>query len=143
MENDRTTTTPSRLRAGFVGAGFMAEVHSRAARAAGADIAGIASSNPASAERAKDRLDVRKAYTSISELVHDETIDVIHICTPNATHHELAGIALKAGKHVVCEKPLATNVQDATELVELAAAAGTVATVPFVYQIPPDDPGSP
>jgi predicted dehydrogenase len=137
MENDRTTTTPSRLRAGFVGAGFMAEVHSRAARAAGADIAGIASSNPASAERAKDRLDVRKAYTSISELVHDETIDVIHICTPNATHHELAGIALKAGKHVVCEKPLATNVQDATELVELAAAAGTVATVPFVYRFHP------
>ena len=137
MENDRTTTAPSRLRAGFVGAGFMAEVHSRAARAAGAEIAGIASSNPASAARAKDRLGVEQAYASVQDLVQDDRIDVIHVCTPNATHVALAEAALKAGKHVVCEKPLATNVQDATHLVELAATAGTVATVPFVYRFHP------
>ena len=103
MENDRTTTAPSRLRAGFVGAGFMAEVHSRAARAAGAEIAGIASSNPASAARAKDRLGVERAYASAEDLVQDDKIDVIHVCTPNATHVALAEAALKAGKHVVCE----------------------------------------
>ncbi|ABM09669.1 MULTISPECIES: Gfo/Idh/MocA family oxidoreductase [Micrococcaceae] len=137
MENDRTTTAPSRLRAGFVGAGFMAEVHSRAARAAGADIAGIASSSRTSADRAKDRLGVQQAYDSVQDLVEDDAIDVIHICTPNGTHYGLAEAALKAGKHVVCEKPLATNVQDATELVELAAKAGTVATVPFVYRFHP------
>jgi predicted dehydrogenase len=137
MENDRTTTAPTRLRAGFVGAGFMAEVHSRAARAAGAEIAGIASSSPASAARAKDHLGVEQAYASAHDLVHDDMIDVIHICTPNATHHALAEAALKAGKHVVCEKPLATNVQDATTLVELAARTGTVATVPFVYRFHP------
>lgn len=137
MENDRTTTAPSRLRAGFVGAGFMAEVHSRAARAAGAEIAGIASSTPASAARAKDRLGVERAYASAQDLVQDDKIDVIHVCTPNATHVALAEAALKAGKHVVCEKPLATNVQDATHLVELAATAGTVATVPFVYRFHP------
>ncbi|MET3368323.1 Gfo/Idh/MocA family oxidoreductase [Arthrobacter sp. M2012083] len=137
MENDRTTTTPSRLRAGFVGAGFMAEVHSRAARAAGADIAGIASSSRASAEHAKDRLGVQQAYASVHDLVEDDAIDVIHICTPNSTHYGLAKTALKAGKHVVCEKPLATNVQDATELVALAAKAGTVATVPFIYRFHP------
>jgi predicted dehydrogenase len=137
MENDRTTTAPSRLRAGFVGAGFMAEVHSRAARAAGAEIAGIASSSPASAGRAKNRLGVQRAYASVQDLIDDDSIDVIHICTPNATHHELAEATLKAGKHVVCEKPLATNVQDATQLVELAAIAGTVATVPFVYRFHP------
>ncbi|MCP2046537.1 UNVERIFIED_ORG: putative dehydrogenase [Paenarthrobacter nicotinovorans] len=137
MENDRTTTAPSRLRAGFVGAGFMAEVHSRAARAAGADIAAIASSSRASADRAKDRLGVQQAYDSVQDLLEDEAIDVIHICSPNSTHYALAEAALKAGKHVVCEKPLATNVQDATELVELAARAGTVATVPFVYRFHP------
>ncbi|MET3905252.1 Gfo/Idh/MocA family oxidoreductase [Paenarthrobacter sp. 4246] len=137
MDNDRTTTAPSRLRAGFVGGGFMAEVHSRAARTAGADIAGIASSNSASADRAKDRLGVRQAYASVQDLVEDDAIDVIHICTPNGTHHGLAEAALKAGKHVVCEKPLATNVQDAAELAELAAMAGTVATVPFVYRFHP------
>ena len=137
MENNRTTTAPSRLRAGFVGAGFMAEVHSRAARAAGAEIAGIASTIPVRAARAKDRLGVQKAYASAQDLVEDDMIDVIHVCTPNATHHALAQAALKAGKHVVCEKPLATNVQDATHLVELAGSAGTVATVPFVYRFHP------
>jgi predicted dehydrogenase len=98
MENNRTTTAPSRLRAGFVGAGFMAEVHSRAARAAGAEIAGIASSSPASAARAKDRLGVEQAYASVQDLVRDDRIDVIHVCTPNATHVALAEAALKAGK---------------------------------------------
>ncbi|ASN20209.1 MULTISPECIES: Gfo/Idh/MocA family protein [unclassified Arthrobacter] len=137
MDNDRTTTAPSRLRAGFVGAGFMAEVHSRAARAAGADIVAIASSSRASADRAKDRLGVQRAYDSAQDLFEDDAIDVIHICTPNGTHYGLAEAALKAGKHVVCEKPLATNVQDAAELVELAAMAGTVATVPFVYRFHP------
>ncbi|MFF2032508.1 Gfo/Idh/MocA family protein [Arthrobacter sp. NPDC058192] len=137
MENHRTTTAPSRLRAGFVGAGFMAEVHSRAARAAGAETAGIASSSPASAARAKDRLGIAQAYASVQDLIEDDAIDVIHVCTPNATHVALAEAALVAGKHVVCEKPLATNVQDAARLVELAATAGTVATVPFVYRFHP------
>ncbi|MFF2316013.1 Gfo/Idh/MocA family protein [Arthrobacter sp. NPDC058097] len=137
MENHRTTTAPSRLRAGFVGAGFMAEVHSRAARAAGAELAGIASSSPASAARARDRLGIAQAYASVQDLIEDDAIDVIHVCTPNATHVALAEAALVAGKHVVCEKPLATNVQDATHLVELAATAGTVATVPFVYRFHP------
>jgi predicted dehydrogenase len=115
----------------------MAEVHSRAARAAGAEIAGIASSSPASAARAKDRLGIEQAYGSVQDLIEDDAIDVIHVCTPNATHVALAEAALKAGKHVVCEKPLATNVQDAAHLVELAATAGTVATVPFVYRFHP------
>ena len=137
MEDNRTTTTSSRLRAGFVGAGFMAEVHSRAARASGAEIAGIVSSSPASAARAKERLGVEQAYTSVGDLLQDDTIDVIHVCTPNSTHHALAEAALKAGKHVVCEKPLATNVQDAAKLTELADTAGMVATVPFIYRFHP------
>jgi predicted dehydrogenase len=137
MENDRTTTSPSRLRAGFVGAGFMAEVHSRAARAAGAEITGIASSSHASAARAKDRLGAIQAYASVQDLVEDGAIDVIHVCTPNTTHVALAEAALKAGKHVVCEKPLATSVQDAEELTALAGSLGRVAAVPFIYRFHP------
>jgi predicted dehydrogenase len=82
-------------------------------------------------------LGVERAYASAQDLVDDDMIDVIHVCTPNATHVALAEAALKAGKHVVCEKPLATNVQDAAHLVELAANSGTVATVPFVYRFHP------
>lgn len=137
MENDKTTTAPSRIRAGFVGAGFMADVHSRAARAAGADLAGIASSSHASAARARDRLGVAEAYASVQELVEDDAIDVIHVCTPNITHFALAEAALKAGKHVVCEKPLATNVKDAAALTELADSLGCTAAVPFIYRFHP------
>lgn len=137
MENDRTTTAPSRLRAGFVGAGFMAEVHSRAARAAGAEIAGIASSSHASAARAKDRLGAMKAYASVQDLVEDDAIDVIHVCTPNITHLAIAEAALNAGKHVVCEKPLATNVTDAAAMTALARTLGRTAAVPFIYRFHP------
>ncbi|MEV8148124.1 Gfo/Idh/MocA family oxidoreductase [Arthrobacter sp. NPDC080073] len=137
MENDRTTTAHGRLRAAFVGAGFMAEVHSRAARAAGAEIAGIASSSHASAARAKDRLGVIQAYGSVQDLVEDDTIDVIHVCTPNVTHFALADAALRAGKHVVCEKPLATSVQEAEKLTALARTRGRTAAVPFIYRFHP------
>ncbi|WP_345452300.1 Gfo/Idh/MocA family oxidoreductase [Arthrobacter gyeryongensis] len=137
MENDRTTTAPSRLRAGFVGAGFMAEVHSRAARAAGAEIAGIASSSHASARRAKDRLGAMKAYASVQDLVEDDAIDVVHVCTPNTTHGAIAEAALNAGKHVVCEKPLATNVTDAAAMTALARTLGRTAAVPFIYRFHP------
>lgn len=94
MENDRTTTAPTRFRAGFVGAGFMAAVHSRAARSAGAEFAGIASSSPASAVRAKDRFGVEQTYDSAQDHVQDDVIDIIHVCTPNATHVALAEAAL-------------------------------------------------
>jgi predicted dehydrogenase len=64
-------------------------------------------------------------------------VDVIHICTPNATHADLARKAIAAGKAVVCEKPLATSVEDALELMALADRAGVVTGVPFVYRFYP------
>lgn len=94
MENDRTTRAPSRLQAGFAGTRFMAEVHSRAARAAGAEIAGIVSSSPASAARPKDRLGVAQAYASVPNPFEEDMIPVIHVCTPDATHIALAEAAL-------------------------------------------------
>ena len=64
-------------------------------------------------------------------------VDVVHICTPNHLHLPLAEAALAAGKHVICEKPLATDVAGARRLVDAAAAAGTAAAVPFVYRYYP------
>ncbi len=125
------------LRAGFVGGGFMAAVHSRGARAAGAGLAGAASSSPRSARSAADRLGLDTAFDSVDALIADADIDVIHICTPNTTHASIARAALEAGKHVICEKPLATTSADAAALVELAAERGLVAAVPFVYRFHP------
>jgi len=125
------------LRAGFVGGGFMAAVHSRAARAARAELAGGASSSAVSARDAADRLGIDAAFDSVEALIADPDIDVVHVCTPNATHAGIARAALEAGKHVICEKPLATTSADAMSLVDLAADRGLVAAVPFVYRFHP------
>lgn len=131
-------TAPTRtLRAGFVGGGFMAAVHSRASRAAGVDLAGGASSSPERARSAVDRLGLGVAFDSVADMIADPDIDVVHICTPNVTHAAIARSALEAGKHVICEKPLATSLADATALTELAAERGLVAAVPFVYRFHP------
>src|SRR5664280_1562817 len=78
-----------------------------------------------------------KAYDSAGDLLADDTIDVVHVVTPNATHLEFALAAIRAGKHVVCEKPLATSTADAGRLAAAAAAGGVTATVPFVYRFHP------
>jgi predicted dehydrogenase len=61
----------------------------------------------------------------------------VHVCTPNHLHAPLAEAALHAGKHVVCEKPLATTAAEAERLLEAAQRSGRVATVPFVYRYHP------
>jgi len=125
------------LRAGFIGGGFMAAVHGRAVRAAGVIPAGVASSTLEGALRAGSRLGLGRAYSSVELLLDDESIDVVHICTPNVTHVEFAAAALRAGKHVICEKPLATSVEDAEMLTGLANAMGLTAAVPFIYRFHP------
>ncbi len=77
------------------------------------------------------------AFDSVQALIADPDIDVVHVCTPNATHADIARAALLAGKHVICEKPLATTSADALSLVDLAAERGLVAAVPFVYRFHP------
>jgi predicted dehydrogenase len=131
-------TTPSELpdrelRVGIAGGGFMGDVHTHAARVAGARVAGVLASSPERSAAAAARLGVPRAYGSFDELVAD--VDVVHVCTPNALHAPQAMAALAAGRHVVCEKPLATSVGEAEELV--AAVGDRVASVPFVYRFHP------
>lgn len=125
------------LRVGVAGAGFIGAVHSRSARLAGATVAGVSASSRESAERAAVRLGAERAYATSEELVEAPDIDVVHICTPNHLHAPLAEAALAAGKHVVCEKPLALDAAEAERLVAAAESAGRVAAVPFVYRFYP------
>lgn len=125
------------LGAGFIGGGFMAAVHSRAARAAGAQLRGGTSSSPARSAQAASRLGFERAFDTLTELVAEEQIDVVHVCSPNATHAAIALKAIAAGKHVICEKPLTTTSAAAAELVSAAESAGVTATVPFVYRFHP------
>jgi predicted dehydrogenase len=125
------------LRAGIVGGGFMAEVHSRAIRAAGHEVVMISSSSPEKSARAAQRLGVSAVAENARDLVESDTVDVVHVCTPNTFHAEQTGLAIAAGKPVVCEKPLATSVADAANLVSRAAESKTLTAVPFIYRYYP------
>jgi len=125
------------LRAGIIGGGFIAEVHSRAVRAAGHEVAGISASSRASTRAAARRLGARQSFDCAAELIASPEIDVIHICTPNDLHAEFSLAAIAAGKPVVCEKPLATTLSDALMLAEAARAARVPTAVPFAYRYYP------
>jgi len=119
------------------GTGMIGAVHRRAALLAGADIRGVAASSPQRARDVAQAWGVPRAYRDIEEVVADPQVQVVHVCTPNHLHRPMAQAALEAGKHVVCEKPLATTLEDARALAALATANALVATVPFVYRYHP------
>ncbi|SHN39407.1 Gfo/Idh/MocA family protein [Cryptosporangium aurantiacum] len=126
-----------RIRAGVIGVGFMGTVHTRAIRQAGGVLSRVVGASPDSSRRAAEKLRPELATETVEELLAADDVDVVHICTPNVTHAPLVRAALAAGKHVVCEKPLAVSAADAQELLDLATAAGVTATVPFVYRFYP------
>ncbi|MFK3836492.1 Gfo/Idh/MocA family protein [Microbacterium sp. NPDC087868] len=136
MTTDVTATGVGTIRSGFLGGGFMAQVHSRAARAAGATTAVLASSSRERALTAAQDLGIERAAEDLAELLTQD-VDVVHVCTPNATHAAFALAVIEAGVNVICEKPLATHVDDARALAAAAAERGVVAAVPFVYRYHP------
>jgi predicted dehydrogenase len=115
-------TEISELKAGVVGTGFIGVVHVDALRRLGVEVLGVVGSTP---ERAAAK-GLAAAYDSYDDLLADERVDVVHLTTPNYLHHPQVRQALAAGKHVVCEKPLAVTSEQSAELVELAAGAGLV-----------------
>ena len=110
-----------RLRTAVIGTGFMGRVHLEALRRMEfVDVAAIAGRELAPAERLGAGYGVETVVDDYRQLLEDATIDAVHICTPNATHYQMAKNALLAGKHVLCEKPLSVSVEEAQELVTLA-----------------------
>ena len=99
----------------------MGRVHLEALRRVEfVDVAAIAGRELASAKRLGAGFGVETAVDDYRKLLKDATIDAVHICTPNATHYQMAKDALLAGKHVLCEKPLSISVEEAQELVDLS-----------------------
>jgi predicted dehydrogenase len=111
------------MRAGVVGTGFIGVVHVEALRRLGIEVAGVVGSTP---ERARAKPGLPDAYSSYEALLADESVDVVHITTPNHLHYPQVKAALAAGKHVVCEKPLALTTAETAELVRLADQSGLV-----------------
>jgi predicted dehydrogenase len=120
-----------------LGAGMIGSVHRRAALLAGAEVAGVLASSPRRSRRVADEWRVDRAYSDLNDVLADDRVDTVHICTPNATHAPFAEAVLRAGKHVICEKPLGVSLEQAQRMNELATESGLVATVPFVYRYHP------
>jgi predicted dehydrogenase len=125
------------LRVGIVGTGWMAATHTEALRRLGIEVAGVAGRSPGRAREVADRLDLPTAYDSVEALVADDSLAAVHVTSPNDVHAEQAAAALRAGRHVVCEKPLEITAEETAALVELADGTGLVNAVCFNLRFSP------
>ena len=114
-----------KLKTAVFGTGFMGRVHTEGIRRLGnVEVAAIAASSEEKAKKFGDEVGVARTTGDYRTLLGDPEIDAVHVCTPNALHFPMAKDALNAGKHVLCEKPLAISLEQGRELVELAKAKG-------------------
>ncbi len=119
------------LRTAVIGAGFIGPVHVEALRRLGIEVTGILGISDDESRQAARTLGLPRAYESLEQILSDDTVQAVHVATPNRLHYRMAGEALKAGKHVLCEKPLAMNSTESGELVALAARTKLAAGVNY------------
>ncbi|WP_299167881.1 Gfo/Idh/MocA family protein [uncultured Arthrobacter sp.] len=125
------TQNKTPLRVGMVGYAFMGAAHSHAWRTAPRffdlplrpELSVLVGRNADAASEAAERMGWNETATDWREVIARDDIDLIDICTPGDTHAEIAIAALEAGKHVLCEKPLANSVEEAERMVAAAEAA--------------------
>ena len=108
--------------AAVIGVGFIGPLHVEALRRIGVHVSGVAGATEEEAVRAASTLGLQRAYRSVEELLADRSVDAVHVASPNRLHASHVLAALEAGKHVICEKPLAMSVDEARTLVQASAA---------------------
>lgn len=121
----------SALRACVIGAGFVGPAHVEALRRNGVEVLGLGAAGPAEAKSRAAALRIPRAFASLEEALADRDIDVVHLAVPNHLHAPYALACLRAGKHVVCEKPLAMSSAEARTMVEAARESGKVAALSY------------
>ena len=126
------------LRAGVVGIGFIGVAHIENLRRLGVEVVGVVGSTPERARVKADPLGL-EVFPSVEDMAAETGIDVIHITSPNHAHADQVRICLDAGKHVVCEKPLALNSVDTADLVNRARVCGLVNAVCFNIRFYPQN----
>ena len=119
------------IGAAVIGTGFIGTVHVEALRRIGVQVRGVLGSTPERGEARASALGVPRAYPSLDALLDDPQVDAVHVTSPNDLHLPQARAVLNAGRHVVCEKPLAMSAAESGELVALAAATGLVNAANF------------
>jgi len=119
------------VHVGIVGTGFIGPAHLEALRRNNVNVVGLAEATADLAAKKAAELGIGKAYESYEAMLADPDIDVIHLATPNYLHYPHAKAALEAGKHVVCEKPLAMNSTESADLLRIANDTGKVNVINF------------
>jgi predicted dehydrogenase len=119
----------TRIGAGVIGTGFIGTVHIEALRRLGVNVAGVLGSSAGRGAERAAALGVARAYGSLEELLDDPLVQAVHITSPNVAHYPQVKQILAAGRHVICEKPLAMNSAQSAEMAALARASGKVAAV--------------
>lgn len=121
----------TRLAGAVVGTGFIGPVHVEALRRLGREVTGVLGSSPEKSQAAARGLHLPRGYTSLDELLADPAVGVVHLTSPNRYHFEQCQKVIAAGKHLVCEKPLAMTSAETAQLVALAAKAPVVTAVNY------------
>lgn len=121
----------NQLGVAVVGAGFIGPVHVEALRRVGVHLTGILGVDRAESERAASTLGLPRAYLDYEQVLSDPDVQAVHITTPNRLHFAMARAALRGGRHVMCEKPLAMNSRESAQLVKLAAQVKRAAGVNY------------
>jgi predicted dehydrogenase len=110
-----------KLKTVIFGTGFMGRVHTEAVRRLGnVDVVGVAGSTAERARKFADAQGIERSTGDYHELLGDPEIDAVHICTPNSLHFPMGMAAMEAGKHVMCEKPLASTLPEAESMTAMA-----------------------
>ncbi len=121
----------NKIKVAVVGTGFIGPAHIEALRRLpNVEVVALCEVNQELADAKAAQLGIPKGYT-FEDMLKVEEIQAVHICTPNFLHYSQSKAALEAGKHVVCEKPLAKDLAEAKELVEIANQSGLVNAVHF------------
>jgi len=134
-----TTSKPKRVRWGVLGVAKIAteKVIPAMQQSKYARVAAIASRNQATADRAARALKIPRALGSYDALVNDKHIDAVYIPLPNHLHVEWAIKAARAGKHVLCEKPIALKARDVEKLIAVRDETGVTIQEAFMYRTHP------
>ncbi|PIV76643.1 MAG: dehydrogenase [Rhodobacteraceae bacterium CG17_big_fil_post_rev_8_21_14_2_50_65_11] len=119
----------SKLGAAVIGTGFIGAIHAQMLRRLGVQVRGVLGSSPERGAKQAEAMGVARAYATLDELLADGSVDVVHVASPNHAHYAQVKAVLGAGKHVICEKPLAMTSAQSAEMVEIARASGKIAAV--------------
>jgi predicted dehydrogenase len=119
------------IGAAVIGSGFIGTVHIEALRRLGVRVQGVLGSSPERGAEAAERIGLHQAYPTLEALLADPEVEVVHVTSPNQLHFHQVKAILAAGRHVICEKPLAVSSDESAELVRLAAASDRITAVNF------------